>query len=326
MWSRLTSALGKPTQEAKQIAALTTTLATRDAGAASSVMMDWHAIDWGQVNQNARRLQGRIVQAMQARRWGKVQALQRLLTHSFSGKALAVRRVTENHGKRTPGVDGALWSTSTQKMMAVHALHQRTYHPSPFKRVYIPNHNGKKRPLGIPTMRDRAMQALYLLALAPIAETSGDRNSYGFRHHRSTADAIQQCSIALAKRRSPQWILEGDIKACFDKLRHAWLMAHIPMDTGILRKWLNAGFMEKSILYPTMEGTPQGGIISPTLAKLALDGLETVLSACFPKRTSGYSAKVNRVRYADDFVRHEAQAEHGALTPPAGRRAGSLSP
>ena len=100
----------------------------------------------------------------------------------------------------------------------------------------------------MPTIFDRAMQALYLLALEPIAETSGDRNSYGFRLHRSTADAIQQCYIILAKRRSPQWILEGDIKACFDKLSHSWLEAHIPMDKAILQKWLKAGYLEKSIL------------------------------------------------------------------------------
>jgi RNA-directed DNA polymerase len=292
------------------------TTASRDAGAASSTTADWHVINWHQVNQNTRRLQVRIVQAMQAGRWGKVKALQRLLTHSFSGKALAVRRVTENQGKRTAGVDGVLWSTPTQKMMAVHALRQRRYRPRPLKRVYIPKSNGKRRPLGIPTIFDRAMQALYLLALEPIAETSGDRNSYGFRLHRSTADAIQQCYIILAKRRSPQWILEGDIKACFDKLSHSWLEAHIPMDKAILQKWLKAGYVEKSILYPTIEGTPQGGIISPTITNLALDGLETALSTRYPKRTSGYIAKVNMVRYADDFIitgESKALLEHEVL-------------
>jgi len=119
------------------------------------------------------------------------------------------------------------------------------------------------RPLGIPTMKDRAMQALYLLALEPIAETKADPNSYGFRSKRATADAIDQCFTVLSRKASPQWILEGDIKACFDKISHEWLLANIPMEKTILQKWLKAGFMEKDVLYPTEEGTPQGGPITP---------------------------------------------------------------
>ncbi len=120
------------------------------AGAASRNVVDWQAIDWQHVHHNVRRLQARIVKATQEGRWSKVKALQRLLTHSFSGKALAVRRVTENQGKRTAGVDGVLWSTPTQKMKAVHALRQRNYRPHPLKRVYSPKANGKRRPLGSP--------------------------------------------------------------------------------------------------------------------------------------------------------------------------------
>lgn len=118
-------------------------------------------------------------------------------------------------------------------------------------------------------MRDRAMQALYLLALAPIAEVRADPNSYGFRPERSTADAIEQCFKALAKANSPEWGLEGDIKSCFDRISHDWLLAHVPRERAMLQKWLKAGFMEQHVLYPTEEGTPQGGIISPTLANLA---------------------------------------------------------
>ena len=286
--------------------------AAQPAGATSHGLKDWHAIDWRAVNQNVRRLQARIVKAEQEGRRGKVKALQRLLTRSFSGKALAVRRVTENQGKRTAGVDGLTWDTPEQKASAIHALRQRGYQPRPLRRVYIPKKNGKKRPLGIPTMRDRAMQALYLLALAPIAEVRADPNSYGFRPERSTADAIAQCFKALAKANSPEWVLEGDIKSCFDRISHDWLLAHIPMEQAVLRAWLKAGFMEQHVLYPTEEGTPQGGIISPTLANLALDGLERLLRAHFPKREAGRNAKVNLIRYADDFVRHEAYAGHGA--------------
>jgi RNA-directed DNA polymerase len=300
--------------------------AERNAGAASHAEVDWHAIDWQQVHQNVRRLQARIVKATQERRWGKVKALQRLLTHSFSGKALAVKRVTENQGKRTPGVDGETWNTPVKKATAVHTLRQRGYKPKPLRRVYIPKSNGKMRPLGIPTMRDRAMQALYLLALEPIAETTGDRNSYGFRTGRSTADAIVQCHMDVSRKGSAKWVLEGDIKACFDRISHDWLLANIPMEKAILRKWLKAGFMERHVFNPTEEGTPQGGIISPVVANMALDGLEQRLRDIFPHDYAHLQARIHFVRYADDFVRHEARIGHDAQAPPAGRRAGSLSP
>jgi RNA-directed DNA polymerase len=210
-------------------------------GAASHGEVDWHAIDWQSVHQNVRRLQARIVKATKEGRWGKVKALQRLLTHSFSGKALAVRRVTENQGKRTAGVDGETWTTPQTKASAIHQLRHAGYRPKPLRRVYIPKKNGKKRPLGIPTMKDRTMQALYLLALEPIAETTGDPNSYGFRRERSTADAIGQCFNALSGPGKPEWVLEGDIAACFDRISHTWLETHVPMERAILRTWLKAG-------------------------------------------------------------------------------------
>jgi RNA-directed DNA polymerase len=157
------------------------------------------------------------VKAVQEGRWGKVQALQHLLTHSFSGKALAVKRVTENSGKRTPGVDGDIWDSPAKKTAAIDHLHRRGYKPLPLRRVWIPkSHSSKLRPLSIPSMRDRAMQALYLLALDPIAETTADRHSYGFRSERCTADALEQCRIVLCRKISAPWILEGDIQSCFD--------------------------------------------------------------------------------------------------------------
>jgi RNA-directed DNA polymerase len=286
--------------------AKTTASAEMVAGAASHASVDWHAIDWHQVHQTVRRLQARIVKATQAGRWGKVTALQHLLTHSFSGKALAVRRVTENQGKRTPGVDGVTWTTPDQKAMAIDALRQRGYHAQPLRRVYIAKSNGGRRGLGIPTMHDRAMQALYLLALDPIAETTADPNSYGFRLHRAPADAIEQCFNALAKQASPQWVLEGDIRACFDRISHDWIMAHVPMDKAILRAWLSAGYLEDNALYPTEAGTPQGGICSPVIANLALDGLEARLRTAFPRSiwngSKQVSPKVNLIRFADDFI------------------------
>jgi RNA-directed DNA polymerase len=272
------------------------------AGASFHGVTDWHDIDWASVSHNVRRLQARIVKATKEKRWGKVQALQRLLTHSFSGKALAVRRVTENQGKNTPGVDQITWNTPQKKLNAISSLRQRDYHPQPLRRIYIPKKNGQKRPLGIPVMKCRAMQALYLLALDPVAETTADPNSYGFRPQRSTADAIEQCFCALGKQQSAQWILEGDIRGCFDAISHEWLLTHIPMEKALLKKWLKAGYMEQHILYPTEAGTPQGGIISPVLASMTLDGLERMLMQHFPKVKTAKGALVNFVRYADDFL------------------------
>ncbi len=186
------------------------------AGAVSHTSTDWHAIPWKTVNEHVHRLQARIVQATKAGQWHKVQALQHLLTHSPHGKSLAVRRVTENQGKNTPGVDKVIWNDPESKGMAIHQLQQRGYRTRPMRRVYIPKANGKKRPLGIPTMKDRAMQALYLQALDPIAATTADPNSYGFRKERSCADAMEQCATVLSNGTRPQWILEGDIKSCFD--------------------------------------------------------------------------------------------------------------
>ena len=274
--------------------------------ASSGKATQWDQIDWPQCERQARRLQARIVKATREGRQGKVKALQRLLTHSFCGRALAVKRVTDNQGRRTPGVDRVIWRTPAAKLRAIGSLHRRGYRPQPLRRVHIPKANGKQRPLGIPTMKDRAMQALHLLALAPIAETTGDPNSYGFRSERSTADALQQCFNALGQKHSAQWVLEGDIKACFDHISHDWMLRHVPTDKVVLRKWLKAGYIENRNLFHTEAGTPQGGIISPTLANMTLDGLEILLAQHFPRhgRKDGkvWRPKVNLVRYADDFI------------------------
>jgi len=266
-----------------------------DAVSSDKLEASWHQIDWYKANQHVRRMQLRIAKATREGNWRKVNTLQRLLTHSFHAKALAVKRVTENQGKATPGVDGQTWSTPKDKFQAVSSLRRKGYKPLPLRRMYIPKSNGKKRPLGIPTMKDRAMQALHKLALEPVAETLADKNSYGFRPERACADAIEQTFTALGQKNSAQWILEGDIKSCFDEISHAWLMNNVPIDKGILQKWLKAGYIDRKKLFPTEAGTPQGGIISPTLSNLTLDGLEKELK---PFRVH----KVNFVRYADDFI------------------------
>jgi len=275
------------------------------AGAAPGLVPGWHSIPWRKVWHNVRRLQARIVKAVRQGRWGKVRALVYLLTHSASGRAAAILRVTTNQGASTPGVDGDCWNTPELKATAFSKLRRHGYQPQPLRRVYIPKSSdpSKLRPLGIPTLTDRAMQALYLLGLDPIAETTADANSYGFRSQRCCADALDQCYKILGQRASATWILEGDIKACFDRISHDWLLTHIPMDRVILRQWLQAGYLEKDAFFATTEGTPQGGIASPALANATLDGLETLLRERFgvtrPQRTRN---KVHLVRYADDFI------------------------
>jgi RNA-directed DNA polymerase len=273
-----------------------------DCDVASAIWKSWHEVSWVEVHQVVARLQTRIAKAAKAGEWRKVRSLQRLLTKSTGAKALAVRRVTENRGRKTPGVDKQTWSTPEAKWNAVKDLSNKRYKPAPLRRIYIPKANGEKRPLGIPTMRDRAMQALHLLALEPVAETLADPHSYGFRRERSTADAISQVRNVLSREVSPKWVLEGDIKGCFDNISHDWLVANVCMDKGVLRKWLKAGFIEMGRLFPTQAGTPQGGIISPVLANLALDGLQLELTKLFRTVRMAREAKVNLVRYADDFV------------------------
>jgi RNA-directed DNA polymerase len=240
----------------------------------------------------------RIAKAIKEKRYRKARALQWILTHSYSAKLLAIKRVTTNKGHRTPGVDKKVWRTDQQKLAAISLLKRRGYKPQPLRRIYIKKKNGKLRPLSIPTILDRAFQALYMLALQPIAETCADKNSYGFREGRSCADAIKQCFIVLAKRTSAQWVLEGDIKACFDQIAHPWMLKNIPMDQRILGQWLKAGYIEKNRLFPTIAGTPQGGIASPVLANLTLDGMEDAIRAAIDPKHD----KVNVIRYADDFA------------------------
>lgn len=276
--------------------------------AAPTPFISWKSIDWSAAEKRVRSLQLRIAKAIREGRKSKAKALQWMLTHSMAAKALAVRRVTQNKGAKTPGVDNVRWKSNIQKLQAAKSLVRKGYKALPLRRLYIKKKNGKLRPLGIPTMKDRAMQALYLFALEPIAETLADRGSYGFRKHRSCHDALERCYIHLSRKDSATWVLEGDIKGCFDNISHQWLMQNTLLDKAILQQWLKAGFMDNKRLFPTDMGTPQGGIISPTLANITLDGLEKEIDKAFDIviRPDGCRKnnvhKLHLIRYADDFI------------------------
>lgn len=277
---------------------------------AARLAAQWKTVDWKLAEAEVNRLQVRIAKATQEKKWNTVKRLQYLLTHSCYAKLLAVRKVTTNKGKKTPGVDKVLWNTPAQKMSAVLSLTDKGYKASPLRRVYIEKKGKKaKRPLGIPTMYDRAMQALYALALDPVSEVTADKHSFGFRKGRCCQDACEYAFAYLSNRVSPEWVLEGDIKGCFDNISHDWLIANIPMDKSVLKQFLKAGFVFQGELFPTDDGTPQGGVISPILANMALDGMEKVLSDRFHTNRLGKvdlrfrnAHKVNLVRYADDFI------------------------
>tara|TARA_Y100000294_G_scaffold51878_1_gene48902 strand:- start:155 stop:1870 length:1716 start_codon:yes stop_codon:yes gene_type:complete len=275
------------------------------------VLRDWSSIDWTAVERNVRRLQERIFRAGQNGETGRVKNLQKLLVRSSSAKLLAIRKVTRiNRGRNTPGIDGVVCkSPSSRLAMYRKGLRLKGYRPKPVRRVYIPKAGGKQRPLGIPTMKDRVMQALVKLALEPEWEPRFEANSYGFRPGRCTMDAIEALHVTLSRRGSSRWVLDADIAKCFDRIDHEALLARLPVFTTTIRRWLKAGVVELGKRDNTTMGTPQGGIISPLLSNIALDGLELLFGAerpdggyITPSRRKGENKGISLIRYADDFV------------------------
>jgi len=253
----------------------------------------WQKLNWKKISKTVIKMQRRITYAFKEKNYRKLAILQWLLTRSFCARALAVYIVVNAKGSRTTGVDYELWLTDRQKYHAIMQLQPDQYKPNPYKRVHIPKSNGGTRPLSIPTMADRAMQTLYKLALEPVAECNTDKNSFAYRYWRGTHDALAQCRKII--RSGAQWVIEGDIKSCFDSINHTWLLNNIPMEKSMLRRFLKCGHKEKSQYYPPGDaGISQGSPLSPILCNLTLDG--------FRDKLKRHNDELEIIRYADDFV------------------------
>lgn len=267
-------------------------------------MDEWKNIPWKKLERNVFKLQKRIYQASLNQDRKKVHRLQRLLMKSQSGRRLAVRRVTQdNLGRKTAGVDGVKALTPKQRMRLSETLAVEGK-AQPVRRTYIPKPGtDEKRGLGIPTITDRATQALVKLALEPEWEARFEPNSYGFRPGRSCHDAIEAIFKFVSK--GTKWVLDADIAKCFDGIAHEPLLAKVntmPMLRRQLRAWLSAGMMEHGELYETLKGAPQGGCISPLLCNIALHGLEEALADHFRLHRKSSGSPPCLIRYADDFV------------------------
>ena len=266
---------------------------------------DWNAINWRKANRVVRNLRQRIFRATGEGDLKTVRRLQRLLMRSYSNTATAVRKITQiNQGKNTPGMDKMVIKTPESKGLLVNILLKLIpWKPYPTRRVYIPKSDGKKRPLGIPSIIDRCLQANVKNALEPFWESKFEGSSYGFRPGRSAHDAIEKIFNIARPNKKKKWVLDADIKGCFDNIAHEPLLEAIGNFPArkLIHQWLKAGYVDKGVFYDTETGTPQGGIISPLLANIALHGMEGILGIKHNNRHQNISQRAV-VRYADDFV------------------------
>lgn len=271
----------------------------------------WQGIDWQKAEKQVRRLQNRIYCLTKQEKWYQVKKLQQLLARSYSNKIIAIKRVTQlNKGKQTPGVDGQVITTDSQRYwLSLENFNYRTFRPLPVRRIMIPKRKGGQRPLGIPTIRDRIMQAIVRTCLEPEWEARFEPNSFGFRPKYRTMDAVKQIWNTLHCPNSSEWILDADISGCFDNINHESILTRVPVFQGIIGKWLKAGAIHLNTAFKTEKGTPQGGIISPLLANIALDGMERLFGMLSrnghylpPSNRSGLNKGISLIRYADDFI------------------------
>lgn len=259
--------------------------------------IDWDSQDWKAIHYHVRKIQKRIADAAKVKDWHKVRELQKLVFASYDCRVLAVHRVTCRQSIRTPGLDGRFWHSDSDKYAAVDSLKNlKGYVPQPFKRFLVPKDHDKTRtrPLSVPVIYDRAVQSLILIAVDPVVEVVADSHAYGFRRCRSAQDAIKDVVDSFGFDRENVWFLRTDVKECFDHLSHEWLLQNAPIDKKLLHKILTCGYVFHDEFFPTVEGMPQGGVLSPVMTTLALSGFEKIVSRDFPG--------VHIVRFVDDFI------------------------
>ncbi|OFD53384.1 Reverse transcriptase (RNA-dependent DNA polymerase) [Bacillus mycoides] len=317
---------------------------TSERASAHVSYTEWNSTDWKAIQMYVTKLRQRIYRAEQSNQRRKVRKLQRLLLRSEANLLISIRRVTQqNKGKRTPGVDEHTALSRRERNQLYEQLRKQNilrHHPKPAKRIYIAKKNGKLRPLGIPTIKDRVYQNMVRNALEPQWESRFEANSYGFRPKRSTHDAIRSIFNRINGGSKKKWIFEGDFKGCFDHLNHNWILKQLANFPGsaLIERWLQMGYMERNAFSETQEGTPQGGIISPLLANVALHGMEEALGITYKKNYKANGSyiihpacKIALVRYADDFVvlaetKEQAQSIYERLRPYLKDRGLELSP
>ena len=266
---------------------------------------DWNAINWRKVNGTVRNLRQRIFRATTERNYKKVRSLQKLMLRSYANILTSVRRVTQqNAGRNTPGIDKVVVKTPIARGKLVDELSAFTlWRAKPARRVYIPKSNGKQRPLGIPVVQDRCLQAMLKNALEPEWEANFEGTSYGFRAGRSCHDAIEKVFGLARPNKRKKWVVDADIKGAFDNISHEFLLKAIGEVPGreLIKQWLKAGYMEQGVFHQTDSGTPQGGVVSPLLANIALHGMEEAIGVKYDSRGQSIGKRAI-VRYADDFA------------------------
>lgn len=258
--------------------------------------VSWDALNWKKIHYTVEKLQIKIAKATKDEDWERVMRLQNLVFNSYYCKLVAVRRVTIKKRKRTAGLDGKFWDTDAEKYDVVSKMDYRYYNPLPFKRIYVQKDHDKTklRPLSIPVIYDRAMQALFLIALDPVIETLADKHAYGFRLYRNSQDAIRDMLYNFNFTNGNQWLMKADIKECFDNISHEWLMNNLIFDKRLLHSILTCGYIYQNEFHALSAGIPQGGVLSPVIVNFALTGFEKILRCKYPD--------ARMIRYVDDFL------------------------